>query len=32
MKEYIPRIVDSVLKNKLEYMSAVLIEGVQMVW
>ena len=27
MKEYIPRIVDSVLKNKLEYMGAVLIEG-----
>lgn len=27
MKEYIPRIVDSVLQNKLEYMGAVLIEG-----
>lgn len=27
MKEYIPRIVDDVLKNKLEYMGAVLIEG-----
>lgn len=27
MKEYIPRIVDNVLKNKLEYMGAVLIEG-----
>ena len=27
MKEYIPRIVDSVLQNKLEYMGTVLIEG-----
>lgn len=27
MKEYMPRIVDSVLQNKLEYMGAVLIEG-----
>ena len=27
MKNYIPRIVDSVLQNKLEYMGAVLIEG-----
>ncbi len=27
MKEYIPRIVDDILKNKLEYMGAVLIEG-----
>lgn len=27
MKEYMPRIVDNVLKNKLEYMGAVLIEG-----
>lgn len=27
MKKYIPRIVDSVLQNKLEYMGAVLIEG-----
>lgn len=27
MKKYIPRIVDDVLKNKLEYMGAVLIEG-----
>lgn len=27
MKEYIPRIVDKVLQNKLEYMGAVLIEG-----
>lgn len=27
MKKYIPRIVDKVLQNKLEYMGAVLIEG-----
>lgn len=27
MEKYIPRIVDNVLKNKLEYMGAVLIEG-----
>lgn len=27
MEKYIPRIVDDVLKNKLEYMGAVLIEG-----
>ena len=27
MKKYIPRIVDNVLQNKLEYMGAVLIEG-----
>ena len=27
MKKYIPRIVDDVLQNKLEYMGAVLIEG-----
>ncbi len=27
MKKYIPRIVDSILKNKLEYMGAVVIEG-----
>ena len=27
MKKYMPRIVDKVLKNKLEYMGAVLIEG-----
>jgi hypothetical protein len=27
MEKYIPRIVDSVLQNKLEYMGAVLIEG-----
>ena len=27
MKEYILRIVDSVLQNKLEYMGTVLIEG-----
>ena len=27
MKKYIPRIIDSVLQNKLEYMGAVLIEG-----
>ncbi len=27
MKEYIPRVIDTVLKNKLEYMGAVLIEG-----
>ena len=27
MKEYMPRIVDKVLQNKLEYMGAVLIEG-----
>lgn len=27
MKEYIPRIVDDVLKNKLEYIGAILIEG-----
>ena len=27
MKKYMPRIVDEVLKNKLEYMGAVLIEG-----
>ena len=27
MKKYIPRIVDDVLENKLEYMGAVLIEG-----
>lgn len=27
MKQYIPRIVDEVLKNKLEYIGAVLIEG-----
>ena len=27
MKEYIPRIADSVLQNKLEYMRTVLIEG-----
>lgn len=27
MKEYMPRIIDDVLKNKLEYMGAVVIEG-----
>lgn len=27
MKKYLPRIVDSILKNKLEYMGAVVIEG-----
>ena len=27
MEKYIPRIVDDVLQNKLEYMGAVLIEG-----
>jgi len=27
MKKYIPRIVDDILKNKLEYMGAVVIEG-----
>ena len=27
MKKYMPRIVDNTLKNKLEYMGAVLIEG-----
>lgn len=27
MKKYIPRIIDSILKNKLEYMGAVVIEG-----
>lgn len=27
MKKYMPRIVDSILKNKLEYMGAVVIEG-----
>lgn len=27
MKEYMPRIIDKVLKNKLEYMGAILIEG-----
>jgi len=27
MKKYIPRIVDNILKNKLEYMGAVVIEG-----
>ena len=27
MKKYIPRIVDEILKNKLEYMGAVVIEG-----
>ena len=27
MKKYMPRVVDEVLKNKLEYMGAVLIEG-----
>ena len=27
MEKYLPRIVDEVLQNKLEYMGAVLIEG-----
>ena len=27
MKEYMPRIIDNILKNKLEYMGAVVIEG-----
>ena len=27
MEKYLPRIVDKVLQNKLEYMGAVLIEG-----
>ena len=27
MKEYMPRIIDKILKNKLEYMGAVVIEG-----
>ncbi len=27
MKKYLPRIADNILKNKLEYMSAVIIEG-----
>ncbi len=27
MNKYMPRIVDSVLENKLKYMGAVLIEG-----
>lgn len=27
MKKYLPRIIDKMLQNKLEYMGAVLIEG-----
>lgn len=29
MKKYLPRIVDNILKNKLEYMGAVVIEGLK---